>query len=204
MELSNSAYFPESWSRCMVCAGNESITTLFSLASLISSRFLLWYICPSKRSKCLFSGLDFIQLMKWCNHCKNTSVSIHPDSVHENTVPFGASIFKLSARRFRLKISIGGMKCPVGEWQYTPVVLVPRSALVAASTCRFPVVEITLDGVECPVSSMLYICLQWNHVLRWAGNIYQRTPQYLSSWTPSFFQWKSFLESEVTVQGAYS
>ena len=112
----------------LLWGGRQMMSTRFSQAKVMTSKFLVCEQCPSgtKITGSYFVGL--VCLMKWRNHWVKVSLYIHPEGWHAWIHPGGVPCINSGFIYFLGNTSNGGMKCPMGIIELTTVTRDPRSA----------------------------------------------------------------------------
>jgi hypothetical protein len=107
----------------------EMMSTCFSQAKVMTSRFLVCEQCPSgtKITGSYFVG--FVCQMKRRNHWVKISLCIHPKGWHVRIEPGGVPYISSGFIYFLENTTNRGMKYPVGLIQLTTVTRDPRSAV---------------------------------------------------------------------------
>ena len=132
---------------CLLWGERHMMSTWFSRANVMTSRFLVCEECLSGTKVKGSSNVGFVCLMKWRNHWDKISLCIHSEGwktwIDPGGVPFVSSGFIY----FLGNTSNEGMKFPFGIIQVTTVTRDPRSA------------NWTEDIWSLPFNPNIFVCL---------------------------------------------
>ena len=129
------------------------MSTWFSRAKVITSRFLMCEYCPSGTKITGSYFVSFVCMMKLRNYWVKISLCMHPEGWHAwidpGGVPFISSFFSCLLGN----TNKGGMKCPLGLIQVTTVTRDPRYA------------DWTEDNWRLPFNPNTFVCLCYTVVM---------------------------------------